>query len=92
MTSPSAPSAGEAQVLLTAVRDLGVRAFHTFWQSAVATAGTLYAASGLDAHEIASVGGLEKLAVVVVGGAGAAGLSAVKTLVLTYHTSKKAVK
>lgn len=92
MTSPSAPSAGEAQVLLTAVRDLGVRAFHTFWQSASATAAVLWSASGLNAHEIASVSGLEKFGVVVVGGAGAAGLSAVKTLVLTFLSSKKAVK
>lgn len=90
-TDPSTVNPGEAQVLLAAVQDLGARSLHTFWQAALATAGTLWAASGLDVHELASVAGLEKLGVTVVGGAAAAGLSAVKSLLVTYVTSKKAV-
>lgn len=90
MTTPT-QNPGEAQVLLTAVEDLAKRAGHTFWQTSLATLGTLYAASGLDVHEILTVSGAEKLIVTVVGGAAAAGLSAVKSLVVTYLASKKAV-
>lgn len=85
------PSPSEAQVLERAVADLANRSFHTFWQSAVASASVLWAGSGLNAHELVHISGLEKFAVTVVGGAGAAGLSAVKTLVKTYVASKKAL-
>ncbi|HEV7214785.1 MAG TPA: hypothetical protein VGP33_06635 [Chloroflexota bacterium] len=92
MTTPVAPlGAGEAAVIQSAVLDLAKRAGHTFWQAAAANLTVLYAASGLHVHELLSISGAEKALVTVVGGAAAAGFSAVKTLVASYLSSKKAL-
>lgn len=86
MTTPTpSPDA----VLFSAVKDLAARSAHTFWQAAAGSAATLYAGSGLDVHELLSISGSEKLIVTVVGGAAAAGLSAVKSLVKTYVSTRK---
>ena len=91
MTTPSAPGAGEAQVVVNLVKDVAVRAFHTFWQAAAGSLAVSFSASGLDVHQIASVAGAEKVGLGFAASAVAAGLSALKTLVLSYQSGKKAL-
>lgn len=68
------------------VGDLGKRAFNTFWQTCVAVAGVVWVTSGLSVNDLTTADGLHKFFAVVVAGIFAAGLSAVKTLLVGYVT------
>ena len=63
------------------LRDLALRALHTFWQSFVAIIGVTYAASGLNVGQIVDVDSAKRFALALLAAVAAAALSAVKTTV-----------
>lgn len=74
----------------TLARDLTTRALHTAWQAGAATAGTLWASSGLSVGDLAHAHGWAVLWTVVAVGTGGAVLSAVKTSVLGWVAAHRA--
>lgn len=68
-----------------ALRDLALRAFHTFWQTFTAVFGGLYVASGLDVTQVVDVDSGKRFLAGVVAAAGAAALSATKTVVKSFE-------
>jgi hypothetical protein len=65
------------------VKDLAVRAVHTFWQSFLAVIGVTWAASGLDISQITDIESAKKFALAALAAVGAALLSAVKSTIKT---------
>ena len=63
------------------LRDLALRALHTFWQSFVAVVGVTYAASGLNVGQIVDVDSAKRFALALLAAVGAAALSALKTTI-----------
>ncbi len=66
---------------MSTVKDLAVRALHTFWQSFVAVIGVTWAASGLNISQITGVDSAKRFGLAALVALAAAGLSAVKTTV-----------
>lgn len=66
------------------LRDVAVRAWHTFYQSFVAALGVVWAASGIDVSQIVDVSSAKKVALSAVTAVVAAAASALKTTVLGF--------
>lgn len=62
------------------VRDVAIRALHTFWQTFSASLLVVWAGSGLNVADLVHISAWHKLAVAVIAAAGAAALSTVKSL------------
>jgi hypothetical protein len=62
------------------VRDVALRAAHTFWQTFTASLAVLWAASGLNVSDLVTVSAAHKLAAAVLAAAGASALSTLKSL------------
>lgn len=72
----------EVEIVKAFLKDLLVRAAHTFWQAASAAAITLWAASGLSVTDLLDISTWDKIWSTVVMGALGAGLSATKTVLV----------
>lgn len=73
------------------IRDLLIRAFHTFWQSFVAVLGVTWAASGIDVSQITDIDSAKKIVVAALAAVGAAALSALKTTVKAFSLGKSGI-
>lgn len=65
------------------IKDLAVRAFHTFWQAFVAVLAVTWAAAGIDVSQIVDVDSAKKIGVAALSAVAAAALSAIKTTIKT---------
>jgi hypothetical protein len=66
---------------MNTLKDLALRALHTFWQSFLAVIGVTWAASGLNVSQITSVDSAKRFVLAALIAVAAAALSAVKTTV-----------
>lgn len=89
VTSAPVVAKTQADAVTTLVEDLGARAFHAFWQSGTASLAALWVSSGVDVHSLTHLSSTAKVVIPLLAAAGASGLSAAKTVIVSYFSAKK---
>lgn len=78
------------QAVKAKAREIGSRAFHTWWQAFAASLAVAWASSGLDVSQVTDVDSAKRVLLALALAVGAAALSAVKTTWLAIRSDPAA--